>query len=251
MSFAGLPVRPLLGLDFTDASLEAVAAALSARGAGAPFGYVVTPNADHLVRLARDESLRPVYAGAMCRLLDSRVVHRIGRLLGLRMPHVVVGADLVAYLLRACLAPGEPVTIIGLDAAWLPDLVAQCGLAAPAHHCPPMGFDHDPAAMARAVDFVRSHPARFVLLAVGSPRQERLAAALAAAGVTGTGLCIGASLEFLAGARRRAPAWMQRMALEWLWRLGQEPRRLARRYLVDSPAILPMLVRERLKARGP
>ena len=70
-----------------------------------------------------------------------------------------------------------------------------------------------------------AHPARFVFLAVGSPRQERLAAAIAATGqATGTGLCIGASLDFLAGVQRRAPSWLQRAGLEWLHRLRRRPR---------------------------
>ena len=83
---------------------------------------------------------------------------------------------------------------------------------APAHYDPPMGFERDPVAFAATVAFVRDNPARFVFLAVGSPRQEYLAAAIGAAGgATGTGLCIGASLEFLAGARRRAPRFMRRI----------------------------------------
>ena len=108
-----------------------------------------------------------------------------------------------------------------------------------------MGFDNDPGALADTVAFILSHPARFVFLAVGSPRQERLAAAVAATRRgTGTGLCIGASLAFLSGAERRAPGWMQRSRLEWAFRLATDPRRLARRYLVDSPRIVPMLLRE-------
>jgi exopolysaccharide biosynthesis WecB/TagA/CpsF family protein len=88
----------------------------------------------------------------------------------------------------------------------------------------------------------------FVFLAVGSPQQEILAAAIAATRrATGIGLCIGASLEFLAGAARRAPRWVQQAGLEWLYRLGKEPRRLARRYLRDCPAVFPMLLRERLR----
>jgi exopolysaccharide biosynthesis WecB/TagA/CpsF family protein len=94
---------------------------------------------------------------------------------------------------------------------------------------------------------VVSHPARFVFLAVGSPRQERLAAAIKATGrASGIGLCIGASLEFIAGAQPRAPVWMRRGGLEWLHRLGRDPRRLARRYLLDCPAIFPMLLHERV-----
>jgi exopolysaccharide biosynthesis WecB/TagA/CpsF family protein len=110
-----------------------------------------------------------------------------------------------------------------------------------------MDFTGDAATLREAVDFVLTHPARFVFLAVGSPQQEILAAAIAATRrATGVGLCIGASLEFLAGAARRAPRWVQHAGLEWLYRLGKEPRRLARRYLHDCPAVLPMLLSERL-----
>ncbi len=235
----------LLGLDFADLDVEAATELLLKRPASAPFAYVTTPNADHLVRLNRRPALLPLYRGAMLRLLDSRVVALAARLLGLPAPHVAPGSDLTASLIRR-LAPGEPVTIVGLAPRWLPRLVARCGIAAPAHYNPPFGFEHDPAALRAAVQFVLDHPARFVFLAVGSPRQEILAAAISATGQSvGVGLCIGAGLEFIAGAQPRAPVWMQRAHLEWLHRLVIDPRK-ARRYLIDSPPIFPLLLHERL-----
>jgi exopolysaccharide biosynthesis WecB/TagA/CpsF family protein len=99
-----------------------------------------------------------------------------------------------------------------------------------------------------AVRFVEDNPARLTFLAVGAPRQEMVAQVLAARGIAiGTGLCVGASLDFLAGVERRAPALVQQAGLEWAWRLTQNPRRLWRRYLVDDPAILRLIWRE---ARG-
>jgi exopolysaccharide biosynthesis WecB/TagA/CpsF family protein len=236
----------LLGLEFADLDATAAAGLLASRPAAAPFGYVVTPNADHLVRLHRRPALRALYQGAMLLLLDSRVVALVARLVGVPAPQVAPGSDLTALLL-ACLHARERITIVGLSPRWLPGLMARCGLASPAHYDPPRGFEHDPAAFRTAVDFVLAHQARFVFLAVGSPRQEMLAAAIQATGrARGTGLCIGASLEFVAGAQPRAPVWMQRARLEWAHRLLRDPRRLARRYLMDSPSILPMLLRERL-----
>ncbi len=237
----------LLGLEFDDLDAAAAAELIANRPANAPFGYVTTPNADHLVRLQRRAELRPLYQNAMLRLLDSRVVALAVRLLGMPAPRVAPGSDLTALLLARHLARGERITIVGLSPRWLPALMTRCGLAPPAHCDPPPGFERDPAAIGSTVEFVLTHPARFVFLAVGSPRQEMLAAAIQATGrANGTGLCIGASLEFVAGAQQRAPAWMQRAALEWLHRLCRDPRRLARRYLMDSPSILPMLVHERL-----
>lgn len=237
----------LLGLDFDDLDAAAAAARLAARPAGAPFGYVVTPNADHLTRLARRPALHAAYAGAAMVLLDSRVVARAARALGLAAPRVATGSDLTRILLARHLAPGERLTIVGLAPARLPALIARTGIAPPAHLDPPRGFERDGAAWEAAIAFVLAHPSRFVLLAVGSPRQELLAAAIAATGrATGTALCVGASLDFLSGAARRAPDWMQRAGLEWLHRLAQDPARLARRYLIDDPPIFALLLRERL-----
>ena len=241
------PLVCFLGVDFSNLDVARAASCIAARPADAPFGYVVTPNADHLVRLSRDPGLRAIYRNAAVCLLDSRVVSGLGRLIGLPVPLVAPGSDVTECLLRYHLRAGERITIVGLSPVWVPALVARRALAPPAHYDPPMGFEHDPAAFADAVAFVRSHPARLVFLAVGSPRQEYLAAALAACGdVTGTGLCIGASLEFLAGARRRAPRWVRRAGLEWLFRLVGDPRRLFRRYLMDSPAVIALLLRQRL-----
>ncbi len=245
------PTVRLLGLDFCDLAPDAVAALVAARAPGSPFAYVVTPNADHLVRVARSASLHGLYRGALLRLLDSRVVAGASRLLRLPTPQVTTGSDLTALLLSRHLRPGERVTIVGLHPCHLARLVRLCGLAEPAHYYPPMGFDHDPALLSDAVDFVLCHPARLIFLAVGSPRQERLAAAVQATGrATGTALCVGASLEFLAGAVPRAPSWMRRHGLEWLHRMTADPRRLARRYLLDNPPIFALLLRERLNRRG-
>ena len=86
--------------------------------------------------------------------------------------------------------------------------------------------------------------------AVGSPQQETIAQMLRTRGVArGLALCIGASLNFITGVEKRAPVWMQKMALEWLYRLMQDPRRLARRYLVRGPRIFAHLRRSRVVLR--
>ena len=100
-----------------------------------------------------------------------------------------------------------------------------------------MGFIDDPAERQRAVRFVVEAGARFTFLAVGSPRQELIAHDVMTTGeASGIGLCIGASIEFLTGTQQRAPAVLQRLHLEWLFRLLSDPR-LWRRYLLEGPAI--------------
>ncbi len=233
----------LFGLDFAPLSVAAAAEAIAARPDDAPFAYVVTPNADHFVRLSRQPALRAAYAGAWLRLMDSRVVARAARLLGLGRFVVSPGSDLVAALVAR---GAGPLTIIGGAPSCIQALIAVHGIDCRGHHNPPMGFEDDPVAFADAVRFVVAHPARLILLAVGSPRQEHLAAAIAATGqARGTALCIGAGIDFLSGAAPRAPGWMQRAGLEWLHRLLSDPRRLAGRYLLYSPRVFVLLLRAR------
>jgi len=242
----------LLGLDFDELDLAEVAAALAARPADAPFAYLVTPNADHLVRLHRDPAFYgPLYRSADWRLLDSRVVARIAGMLGLHAPPVVPGSDLTARLFSSVIEPDDRIAVLGGSADTVAALRARFGLRRLLHHAPPMGFDRDPQAFAEAIAFLEDSAARFTFLAVGSPRQELVARALAARGTArGTALCIGASLLFLSGEERRAPRLVQAAGCEWAWRLAQDPRRMARRYLVEDPIILRLLWRERSALRG-
>lgn len=237
-------------MDFAGLGPDEALERLAARPASEPFAYVVTPNADHLIRLSSRPELRPLYEAAALRLLDSRVVARLARLFGLDAPPVVTGSDLTAALFERAMRPDDAVAVLGGSAEVAAALSARYRLARLAHHNPPMGFDRDPAALEAAVRFVETHPARFVFLAVGSPRQEIVAEALVRRGqATGIGLCIGASLLFLTGDERRAPRAVQKAGMEWAWRLAGDPKRLARRYLVDSPRIVRLLWREARRAR--
>ena len=119
------------------------------------------------------------------------------------------------------------------------------------HLNPPMGFIKDAAAVEECLRFVESEsPFRFCLLAVGCPQQEMLARALQTRGrARGLALCVGASINFLTGVERRAPAWMQNVGLEWLYRLLNDPGRLAGRYLVRGPRIFLLLPRLKFQLR--
>jgi exopolysaccharide biosynthesis WecB/TagA/CpsF family protein len=106
-----------------------------------------------------------------------------------------------------------------------------------------MGFVRDPQEVEQCLRFIEScSPFRFCFLAVGAPQQEVLAQMLKARGeARGMALCIGASVNFLTGVERRAPHWMQRIGMEWLFRLALDPARLARRYLVRGPRVFSLL----------
>jgi exopolysaccharide biosynthesis WecB/TagA/CpsF family protein len=242
-----LPLAPAPALvpcpidDFDLARFTGVAAGFGDRR----YGYVVTPNADHVLRLHDDPKFRALYASAAYVLLDSRLLAHLLRLWhGVDLP-VCAGSDLVASLFQSVIAPGDKLVLIGGNAEQAQKLRERFGLTDLAHFNPPMGFIRDRAAVEECLEFIESHsPFRFCLLAVGSPQQEIIAQKLRERRVAhGLALCIGASVNFLTGDERRAPAWMRKFGLEWLFRLLQSPRRLASRYLVRGPRIFRLLGR--------
>jgi exopolysaccharide biosynthesis WecB/TagA/CpsF family protein len=147
--------------------------------------------------------------------------------------------------------PDDRIVLIGGSQEQAARVRELYGLSDLKHYNPPMGFIHDAAAVEACLSFIEAaSPFRFCFLAVGSPQQEKLARLLAARGTArGLALCIGASINFITGQEKRAPQWMQRLALEWLYRLGQDPRRLARRYLLRGPRIFAHLLRARIVLR--
>jgi N-acetylglucosaminyldiphosphoundecaprenol N-acetyl-beta-D-mannosaminyltransferase len=124
------PTVKLLGLDLVAAELPAVAASLAARSGLERFSYVVTPNADHFVRLRRDlGELMELYRAAGSLHLDSRVVRGIGKMLQLPVPPVVAGSDLTLELLERWIDPGEPITVVGTTSAAVERLSARYRLS--------------------------------------------------------------------------------------------------------------------------
>jgi exopolysaccharide biosynthesis WecB/TagA/CpsF family protein len=212
---------------------------------------VVTPNVDHLVRYCEDPTFRSLYRCAEYTLLDSRVLALAIRLLRRQRLGVCTGSDLTAELLGRIAAPADCIVVIGGSEPQARRLARRYGLQVH-HHDPPMGFIDDAAATEACLRFIEAHsPFRFCFLAVGSPQQELLAQRLQVRGTArGLVLCVGAALNFLAGTERRAPRWMQRLALEWLYRLLLDPRRLAARYLLRGPRIIRYLLRGRLVVRA-
>jgi exopolysaccharide biosynthesis WecB/TagA/CpsF family protein len=215
------------------------------------YGYVATPNVDGLIRVHESPSFRAEYAQAAYVLLDSRVAAFLFRLVHkVRVP-VCPGSDLTAALLQQVIRHHDRVLLIGSTEEQAQAIREQFGLKHLIHYNPPMGFIRDPVAVEACLQFVESaSPFRFCLIAVGDPQGVIVAHRLAARGRSrGLAFIIGASIDFITGKQRRAPVWMQRVGLEWFYRLMRDPRRLARRYLVRGPKFFVYLGRSRVVLR--
>jgi N-acetylglucosaminyldiphosphoundecaprenol N-acetyl-beta-D-mannosaminyltransferase len=204
------------------------------------FGYLVTPNVDQVVRLHQNEDSRVLHEDAWANVNDSRILEVLAGWSGLDLP-ACPGSDLTGRLLSEAIDANEPVVIIGASQVVIDAIIARYGLKDVRWYQPPMGLRKNPDAIAATAQYCIDNPARFYFICVGNPQQEMVARAIKLTGqATGFGLCVGASLEFLAGVRKRAPSWMQKSRLEWLFRLLSEPKVLWRRYLVEGPKIFAL-----------
>lgn len=213
---------------------------------------VATLNLDHLVKLGRDDAFRRAYATQTHVTADGNPVVWLAQLAGTPVA-LIPGADLTPAIAALAARLDAPIAMVGATTSTL-DRAAHAlserspGLRIVYLQAPSRNFDPDGTEAAEIIKSLKKSGARLVLLALGAPRQECLAArALSALPNTGF-VSIGAGLDFLAGSQQRAPAWMRRLALEWLWRLMSEPRRLALRYL-DCALVLPTLAMSALSDR--
>jgi N-acetylglucosaminyldiphosphoundecaprenol N-acetyl-beta-D-mannosaminyltransferase len=166
------------------------------------------------------------------------------------LPDRVYGPTLTLEVLRGCAAEGLPVYLYGSTAETLDRLVLALTAMLPALKvagAEPSKFRAaEPGEDRQIANRIRASGARVVLVGLGCPRQELFAYAMRPL-VDAPLLAVGAAFDYHAGNLRKPPPWMQRRGLEWLWRLGLEPARLWRRYLLLNPAYLARLTAQKLR----
>ena len=217
-------------------------------------GYVCTPNVDYVVRSQTDLPFRKAILDARLRVPDGMWIVYASRLAGQPLHGTVTGRLLLPAVADAMPAHALRLALFGSSAGVAQKVAARLSATRPdldigAAVTPPypleIGSDEDHRLVARVAD---TRP-DIVFVALGAPRQEiwmqKHAAAFDGAVLVG----VGAAFDIMAGRFREAPRWMTRHGFEWAFRLAQEPRRLARRYLVDDPWIIRWALMERLRGR--
>lgn len=214
---------------------------------------VATLNLDHAVKLRDRPAFRDAYGQMTHVTADGNPIVWLQRLAGAPV-ELLTGSDMLEPIIALAARQGVPMGFYGST----PDILARAkdiltarypGLKIAACISPPMGFDPASDAGTEAVRQIGASGAQLWVVALGAPKQEILAARIAAAYPDLGVLCFGAGLDFIAGHQTRAPQWVRRLALEWLWRMMSNPGRLARRY-GECALILPSLTRRALQARS-
>jgi len=213
---------------------------------------LATVNLDHLVKMRASPAFTTTYAAQDLVVADGWPIAALSRLA--RHPvDLMPGSDMVIPLCEMAVTAGVRVGLLGstdeaLNAARDALTKKAPGLDIGFLHAPPMGFDPAGPEAAEVLTRLETENISLCFLALGAPKQEELAARGRNLAPSVGFASIGAGLDFLSGRQHRAPAFMRRIGMEWLWRALSSPRRLIPRY-ARCFAILPGQILGALKQR--
>ena len=248
------PSRQIVGMRVDRTSYEDAASSIVEWGKGRESRYVCVASVNNVMESRASESFRQVMNAADLVTSDGMPLVWGLRLLGLKDATRVYGPDLTPIICARAAEAGVPVGFFGgtpevLEAflARLTSRIPQLEIAY--RFAPP--FRPLTAEEEEAVDSeIIGSGAGIVFVGLGTPKQELWMAARRGK-VPATMVGVGAAFDFLAGTKKQAPGWMQRLGLEWLFRVCTEPRRLWKRYLYRNPRFVFLFAKQLLSSRAP
>jgi N-acetylglucosaminyldiphosphoundecaprenol N-acetyl-beta-D-mannosaminyltransferase len=218
---------------------------------GAPR-VIVTANVDHLMLLRKDATFREAYGRADLVTCDSVPLKWGLAFLGTPVKERVAGADLFGALAERAARKGHRFFYLGA-APGVAGKAAEAmtarypGLNVAGTYSPPVMPWRELARDEETLGRIREARPDVLFVAFGAPKQELWMDAVRDRLGVPVGIGVGAAFDFAAGTVKRAPRWMQRAGLEWLFRLSQEPRRLWRRYLFVDSRFACYVLREKFR----
>ena len=213
--------------------------------------FLVTPNVDHVVMLQSNSELRQAYQEASLVVADGFPLIVASKLLGSPLPERVAGSELVPLLFDRFQERDEPTSVYLLGA--MPGVAVKAAreidrrwpkVRVVGTYSPPFGFEKDEAECESILNRIQQAQPEVVIFGVGAPKQELWTSRFHDRLDTKALLCVGATIDFLAGEKPQAPVWMRRSGLEWLHRCASEPRRLLMRYVTGARVFPQIVLRE-------
>lgn len=208
--------------------------------------YVVTPNVDHIVRLEQNSDFAEVYRNADLILTDGQPLIWISKWYKTKIKEKISGSDLFPLLCKRAAEKGYTMFFLGAAegvAATAAEKLSQkySGLQVVGTYSPPYGFEKDSSELTKIEALIKKANPDILIIGLGCPKQEFFIYHNKEKLGVPISLCLGASIDFEAGIIKRAPKWMSDIGLEWLYRLIKEPKRMAKRYLVDDRKIIQLI----------
>jgi N-acetylglucosaminyldiphosphoundecaprenol N-acetyl-beta-D-mannosaminyltransferase len=246
---AGIPRFAVLGVHLSAVDMDGALGEITRWIEEGRRHYVCVTGVHGVMEAQRDESLRLIHNHSGLTTPDGMPMVWAGRWAGYRNVRRVYGPDLmIALSERAaqrgwrCFLFGGKEGVADLTASRLAKAFPE--LSVVGTHSPPFRALSD-AEDAELVELINRSNPDIVWVGLSTPKQERWMAAHLVKLTAPVLIGVGAAFDIHAGVVRQAPLWMQHSGLEWLFRLGTEPRRLARRYLSNNPRFVMRVLRRR------
>lgn len=208
--------------------------------------YAVTPNVDHIVRIENDNKLAEVYRDADLIFTDGKPLIWISSLFGNRIKEKISGSDMFPLICKMAAEKGYRVFLLGA-AKGVADIAAENlkkkieNLQIVGTCAPEIGFEKNPEVLKEVLESIRKAEPHILIVSLGCPKQEFFIHEYCKELQVPFSIGLGASIDFESGKVKRAPKWMRDHGFEWLHRIFQDPKRLARRYLIDDIRIVPVI----------
>ena len=252
----GAPLPPLqkvvlAGVEIDNVSFDQALERIDQLVRGPGPSLVVTPNVDHICQLQQNPRYQEIYARADLVLADGMPLIWASRFLGTPLGERVTGSDLFPRICGLAARRGYRVYLLGGLGGVAEKAKAVLeerypGLEITGTYSPPFGFEHDPEEMAGIVERIAKASPQILFVGLGAPKQEFFIAETMDTLRIPVSMGVGASFDFVAGTMKRAPGFMRRWGLEWLFRLLQEPGRLFHRYLIRDMGFFRLILKQRL-----
>lgn len=219
--------------------------------------YIVTPNVNCVVLLSKHQGYRNAFERASMVVADGKPVVLAARMFGEDIPGTVTGSDLVPAIFQRFNDEAQHELKVFLLGA-MPGIaeVAASNIESMYQHVkvsglysPPFGFEKDPVECDKICKLISASGAEFLLIGLGAPKQATWVSQYAEQLPVKVAICAGATIDFLAGNKPRAPKWISKIGMEWFYRMVSEPKRLVKRYAADA-LVFPRLVWKEWKARN-
>ena len=213
--------------------------------------YVVTPNAQHIITLQRDIHFREIYQKAFLSVPDGVPLLWAAKLMNTPLKGRVNGTDLFEKLCAVAAEKGFKVFLLGgrpqaanRAARTLCRRYPKLNIVGT--YCPTYGFENDNSELAEIEETIKKAAPDILFVGLGAPKQEKWIDAYHQKLRVPISIGIGVSFELVSEMVNRAPKWMQKAGLEWLFRLRAEPRRLWKRYLIGNVIFVWLVLKQKL-----
>ncbi len=209
------------------------------------IGHVITPNVDQIIRNEKDAYFRKICEHAELLLIDGTPLMWIAKWYGTPVKEKICGSDLMPELCAIAAQKGYSIFLLGAAEGVAAKAAENLkkknpGLKVAGVYAPPFGFEKNPEEINRINEILKESGADLLFVGMGVPKQDIFIYENMNQYQIPMSFSIGATIDFEAGVQKRAPRWINKIGMEWLYRLLSDPGRMFKRYIIDDMKIFKL-----------